>query len=75
MRNGPGELIMIRILKRLWDDESGATAIEYGLIVGIMSALLVTALGVFGDNLQNLFEAIADTLGDATDEVQGTGSD
>ncbi len=66
---------MIRILKRLWDDESGATAIEYGLIVGIMSALLVTALGVFGDNLQNLFEAIADTLGDATDEVQGTGSD
>ena len=60
------------LLKRLWQDESGATAIEYGLIVGIMAALLVAVLGMFGDKLKDLFSAIADMLGDATDQVSET---
>jgi pilus assembly protein Flp/PilA len=58
------------ILKKLWENESGATAIEYGLIVGIMAALLVAVLGMFGDRLKDLFAAIADMLGDATDQVK-----
>jgi hypothetical protein len=35
-----------------------------------MAALLVAVLGLFGDNLKELFEAIADTLSDAARDVK-----
>ncbi len=61
---------MREFLRRLWRDESGATAIEYGLIVGLMAALLITALGGFGDKLKDLFEAISDKLNTVTDTIK-----
>lgn len=57
-------------LLAFWKDESGVTAVEYGLIAGVMAALLVAVLGLFGDNLKALFEAIADTLSDAAQDVK-----
>jgi len=57
------------IIKKLWDDESGATAIEYGLIAGIMAALLVTVLGGFSEKLDALFTAIADKLDSVTETI------
>ncbi len=53
-----------------WKDESGVTAVEYGLIAGVMAALLVAVLGIFGDNLKELFDAIAETLHDAAEDVK-----
>jgi pilus assembly protein Flp/PilA len=61
---------MKQFLKKLWQDESGATAIEYGLIVGIMAALLITVLGGFSENLKELFEAISDKLDKVTDDIK-----
>ena len=61
---------MIKRLMSLWDDESGVTAVEYGLIAGVMAALLVTVLGLFGDNLQDLFNAIAEKLTQAALDVK-----
>ncbi|RLA98710.1 MAG: Flp family type IVb pilin [Deltaproteobacteria bacterium] len=61
---------MIAVAKDLIRDESGVTAIEYGLIAGLMAALLLVVLGTFGDKLKGLFNAIADTLQNATDTVQ-----
>ena len=61
---------MINRLKAFWNDESGVTAVEYGLIAGVMAALLVTVLGLFGDNLQDLFSAIAEKLTDAANDVK-----
>ncbi len=60
---------MKRFLKTFWEDESGATAIEYGLIVGIMSALLVSVLTMFRQDLTALFEAISEKLQSVTDEI------
>lgn len=60
---------MKTIFMDLWKDESGVTAIEYGLIAGLMSAVLVVALGFFGDQLNNLFDAISDKLEKTTDEI------
>ncbi|MGI6655705.1 MAG: Flp family type IVb pilin [Desulfobulbus sp.] len=57
-------------LRSLWQDESGATAIEYGLIAGVMAAILVTVLGLFGDNLKELFQAINDKLADSVDKLK-----
>ena len=63
---------MKKKLIALYKDESGATAVEYGLIAGVMAAILVTVLGLFGDNLKELFEAIADKIGDAADDVKNS---
>jgi len=60
---------MIKLMSTLWNDESGATAIEYGLIVGIMAAVLVGALNLFGTQLTELFTAISDKLGNAAQTV------
>jgi pilus assembly protein Flp/PilA len=63
---------MKQLLKKLWEDESGATAIEYGLIVGIMAALLVTALGGFSEKLSGLFDAISLKLKETTDTINNS---
>ena len=39
------------MLSRLWSDESGATAIEYGLIVAMVAVVIVTAVTRIGANL------------------------
>lgn len=65
---------MMDALTALYKDESGATAVEYGLIAGVMAAILVTVLGLFGDNLKELFQAIADKIGNAADDVKNTNS-
>lgn len=43
-------------------DESGATAIEYGLIAGLISIVIITGLTLVGDNLQIAFDTIGDEL-------------
>lgn len=63
---------MMDTLTALYKDESGATAVEYGLIAGVMAAILVTVLGLFGKNLEELFQAIADKISNAADDVKKT---
>jgi pilus assembly protein Flp/PilA len=52
---------MIRFLK----DEEGATAIEYGLIAGLVSVAAIAALQSLGGNLSSLFQSVSNTLGTA----------
>lgn len=53
---------MKAFITRFNNDESGATAIEYGLIAGIVSIVIVAALGLFGPELKATFERIADAM-------------
>ncbi len=50
------------ILRSFLRDESGATAIEYGLIAGLVSVVIIGALTLLGNNLSGLCEQIATTL-------------
>ena len=43
-------------------NESGATAIEYGLIAALISVVIIGALQLVGVNLTNTFNGIADNL-------------
>lgn len=43
-------------------DESGATAIEYGLIAAGIALAILAAVGLFGDQLEILFEDAADAV-------------
>ena len=55
----------MQTLKRFLKDESGATAIEYGLIAALVSVVIITALGVVGDNLTSTFDSIGTALAPA----------
>lgn len=50
----------MNFLKRVWKDESGATAIEYGLIAAAIAVATVSAVRLVGegisDNLIAVFE-------------------
>ncbi len=53
---------MKNLFSRFLKDESGATAIEYGLIAALVSVVIITALGTVGDNLKAVFEKIGEDL-------------
>ena len=53
----------MNIFARFAQDESGATAIEYGLIAALISVGIIVAAQALGGNLGNLFNGIANTLG------------
>ena len=52
----------MKLVSRFWRDESGATAIEYGLIAaGISIAIIVTVNGL-GTNLNTMFTSVNNSL-------------
>ena len=53
---------MTKYLKSFLADESGATAIEYGLITALVSVAAIAALGTLGTELTNIFTTIANQL-------------
>ena len=49
---------MLALLK----DESGATAIEYGLIAALVSVAAIVALTTMGQSLKAMFQTVANAL-------------
>ena len=62
--------MMMGILKELWIDESGASAVEYALIAGLMAAALVAVIGTFKDSLTGLFDKITGQMDKAQAQMQ-----
>ncbi|RUO99759.1 Flp family type IVb pilin [Hyphomicrobium sp.] len=53
------------IFSRFVKDESGATAIEYGLIAAIVSVGIIAALGKVSGSLQTTFNNVSNSLNTA----------
>lgn len=53
---------MTKTFKRFLSNESGATAIEYGLIAGIMAMALIAAFTLLGPQFKTSFDKIADKM-------------
>ena len=51
--------------ERLEREEKGATAVEYGLMVGLIAIAIITAVVFLEDQLSALFNAIGGDLQDA----------
>ena len=49
--------------RRFVKDDSGATAIEYGLIAALVSVAIIIVLGTLGNNLETTFNSVAKELG------------
>lgn len=56
---------MINVIRKLIKDESGATAIEYGLIAALVSVAAIGALTAMGDSLNTMFTAVSVALDSA----------
>ena len=56
---------MIKKIRSFAKDESGATAIEYGLIAALVSVAGIAALNAMGDSLEEMFETVSTELDNA----------
>jgi pilus assembly protein Flp/PilA len=50
---------MFTSIKRLLRDESGATAVEYGLIVAAIAGLIIVVVFLLGKKVNNAFSGVA----------------
>ncbi|MGP7975781.1 MAG: Flp family type IVb pilin [Desulfobaccales bacterium] len=50
-------------IKRFLNDESGATAVEYGLLVALIAVVIITAVTTLGNNLSAKFNTVASQVG------------
>ena len=49
---------MTKFFNSLWQDESGATAIEYGLLAALISVAIILAVTTLGQTLTGVFEDV-----------------
>ncbi|MBS0410072.1 MAG: Flp family type IVb pilin [Proteobacteria bacterium] len=53
---------MSKFVTRFMKDESGATAIEYGLIVALIAVVIITAVTTVGSNLKTSFTSVGTSI-------------
>lgn len=58
--------MMLKTIGHFCDDESGATAIEYGLIAALVSVAAIGALTTMGNTLNTLFTTVSNAMNTAT---------
>ena len=64
---------MRHVLNRLARDESGATAIEYGLIASLIFVVVAGSIAALGGANGGLFAKVGDTVVPALDRANGEG--
>jgi pilus assembly protein Flp/PilA len=52
----------MKIIKKIFKNENGATAIEYGLIAALIAVAAMTAMGTLGNKLTNTFTNVSNKL-------------
>ncbi|MBM7043672.1 Flp family type IVb pilin [Rhizobium lusitanum] len=52
----------MRSVRRFFNDRTGATVIEYGLIAALMSAAIISGVGAFGGSLATVFNTLSNTI-------------
>lgn len=51
-----------KLMTRFKSDESGATAIEYGLIAALIAVVIIGALTLLGTSLETKFNEVSNSL-------------
>jgi pilus assembly protein Flp/PilA len=57
------EMKMTKFLSRFAQNESGATAVEYGLIAALIGVVIITGATALGSALNKKFQTIATAVG------------
>jgi pilus assembly protein Flp/PilA len=53
---------MVKYFQRFWNDDCGATAIEYGLIAALIAVAIIAAATTVGGNLSTTFTTIGSAI-------------
>ncbi len=53
-------------IKKFFKDETGASAVEYGLLVALIAVVITGAVTLLGGNLSTKFSDVATTVGGAS---------
>lgn len=56
---------MRNLMNRFVKDESGASAAEYAVLLTLITAVLIAAVGFLGTAISNVFDSVATTLNNA----------
>lgn len=54
---------MLRFIRKVWEDRSGPTAIEYGLIAALIAVVTIAGLTTLGNNLNSRYNQVATNIG------------
>ncbi|HEY2049950.1 MAG TPA: Flp family type IVb pilin [Caulobacteraceae bacterium] len=57
--------LVTRAFLAIYNDRKGVTAVEYGLIAGLIAVVIIGALTLVGGDLSNLFNKVANNLAGA----------
>ena len=52
----------VAVAKTRAEEEKGATAVEYGLLVGLIAVAIIVTVGILGGQLNTLFTKITEQL-------------
>ncbi|MGB5077866.1 MAG: Flp family type IVb pilin [Sphingorhabdus sp.] len=52
----------MKVIKKIFKNEDGATAIEYGLIAALIAVAAITAMTSLGTNLTTTFNKVSNSL-------------
>ena len=63
--------VMKAQLQQFWNDEDGATAIEYGLIAGLIAVAIIGVLGTLSGKLTAMFDFIGNSMPTAANQSGG----
>lgn len=53
---------MFGLIKNLWSNDSGATMVEYGLIVALIAVVVAVGAGILGNGIDALFQTVNASL-------------
>ena len=63
------------LIRSFLKDESGATAIEYGLIAALIAVAVIGALGALGQNAATNFQQVADAMAVVAEDTEDPPAD
>lgn len=53
---------MSKLIRQLWNDEEGATMVEYGLMVALIAVVVAVAVGPLGTAISTMFAGITTSI-------------
>ncbi len=53
----------MELLKKFFREEEGATAVEYGIMVALIAAVIIAVVTTLGQQLVTVFQSVVDALG------------
>ena len=59
------EILMMDSLVKLWREEQGATAVEYGLMVALIAVVMIVSVQALGTAISTKFQMVATSIDNA----------